>query len=80
MYDDAESAGESLAEKPETREDTFFLPAGFEGEPGEILSVKVVGKTEDGRLEVEKVKESAPEEEEDLVSTLRKDMAAEPEE
>lgn len=44
-------------QEPQQREDTFFLPNEYPGaedlQPGDTLSLRVVGKDEHGQIEVE---------------------------
>lgn len=43
--------------EPDQRDDTFFLPSDYPGaenlKPGDMVSLKVVGKDADGNIEVE---------------------------
>lgn len=55
----------------------FTLPPEikFEGEPGAILKLKLVERGDDGSLKVS-IMDEEPAEDEDLKTTLRRDMAA----
>lgn len=78
-----------MAYEPEVTEEeaaeTLTLPPEFEfdGEPGDTITLKLVSRGEDGSLQVQRVTETAkeePAEDEELTTTLRRDMAAIPEE
>lgn len=72
----------------EQEAETLTLPPEFkfDGEPGDIITLKLVARGEDGSLRVERVAEDVdvdaePDEspdDEDLKTTLRRDMAAIP--
>ena len=51
-------------QSPPAREDTFFMPPDFPGaealKTGDTLTLKVVGKDSDGRLEVEQSTDGQP--------------------
>lgn len=66
---------------PMEREDTFFLPADFDGlaslNPGDTVTFRVVSKQDNGDVEVERV---GPEttEEKPMMEDLRDTMAGPP--
>lgn len=51
--------GDKPDAKGSERDDTFFLPKGITGEPGDILTFRVVGATPEGETEVEQIKEDS---------------------
>ena len=75
MEDDPGSAVPEASEDQAPRGDTFFLPTDFPGldalKPGATITLKVVGKGEDGQVEVEHMPEGGAMPHDDMMDDLR---------